>query len=56
VSLWASYGYPYEGDSEQYLNECFEHDFNRCNFVKDMKTDEELESLRKLMRAKYRKM
>ena len=38
------------------INECFEHDFNRCNFGKDMKTDEELESLRKLLRAKYRKM
>lgn len=56
VSIWASYGYPYESDSEQYLDECFEHDFTRCNFAKDVKSDEELAGLRKLLRAKYRKL
>ncbi len=56
ISLWAAYGYPYEGDSEKYLDDCFEHDFNRCNFLKDMKTEEELDKLRQFMRNKYRKM
>ena len=56
MSLWSSYGYPYEGDPDLYLNECFEHDFTRCNFAKDMKTDEELDALKILMRSKYRKM
>jgi hypothetical protein len=56
VSLWAMYGYAYEGDSEELLNDCFDHDFTRNNFLKDMKTEEDLERLRVLMRSKYRHM
>ena len=39
ISIWAYYGYEYDGISEDYLNDCFEFDFNRCQFYKDFKDE-----------------
>ena len=54
ISIWAYYGYEYEGVSEEYLDECFEFDFNRCQFNKDFKEEESLMELKKMLRARYR--
>ena len=54
ISIWAYYGYSYEGLSEEYLNECFEFDFNRCQFQKDFKDEEQLSELKRFLRERYR--
>ena len=54
ISIWAYYGYDYEGDSEEYLNECFEFDFNRCQFYKDFKDEDSLSELKRFLRERYR--
>ena len=56
ISIWAYYGYEYEGDSEEYLDECFEFDFNRCLFNKDFKDENQLAELKKMLRERYRDM
>ena len=53
-SIWAYYGYEYEGISEDYLDDCFEFDFNRCQFNKDFKDEESYKELRKMLRERYR--
>ena len=54
ISIWAYYGYEYDGVSEDYLDKCFEFDFNRCQFYKDFKDEESLAELKRFLRAKYR--
>ena len=54
ISIWAYYGYEYEGDSEEYLDKCFEFDFNRCQFNKDFKDEESFNELKKMLRERYR--
>ena len=54
ISIWAYYGYDYDGISEDYLDECFEFDFNRCQFNKDFKDEESLSALKKMLRERYR--
>ena len=54
ISIWAYYGYDYDGISEDYLDECFEFDFNRCQFNKDFKDEESLSELKKFLRERYR--
>ena len=54
ISIWAHYGYEYEGDSEEYLDKCFEFDFNRCQFNKDFKDEESFNELKKMLRERYR--
>ena len=56
ISIWAYYGYDYEGDTEDYLDDCFEFDFNRCQFYKDFKDDESLAELKRFLRERYRDM
>ena len=56
ISIWAYYGYEYEGDSEDYINQCFEFDFNRCQFYKDFKDEESLAELKSFLRERYREM
>ena len=56
ISIWAYYGYEYDGLSEEYLDECFEFDFNRCQFYKDFKDEESLNELKKFLRERYRDM
>ena len=53
-SIWAYYGYDYNGVSEKYLNQCFKFDFDRCQFQKDFKTEESLDLLRAYLRERYR--
>ena len=50
ISIWAYYGYEYEGISQEYLDHCFELDFNRCQFNKDFKDEESLNELKKVKR------
>ena len=54
ISIWAYYGYDYEGDTEDYLDDCFEFDFNRCQFYKDFKDEESLAELKRFLRERYR--
>lgn len=54
VSIWAKYDYSYEGDSDDYLHQCFEHDFKRCQFEKDFKDEESLDILKKELWKHYR--
>ena len=54
ISIWAYYGYEYEGISEEYLNSCFEFDFNRCQFHKDFKDEASLAELKKFLWERYR--
>ena len=54
VSIWAYYGYNYEGETEQYLNKCFKFDFERCQFGKDFKNDTSYLLLQEMLREKYR--
>jgi len=54
ISIWAYYGYEYEGDDESYLDQCFEFDFNRCLFNKDFKDEAQLAELKKMLRVRYR--
>ena len=54
ISIWAYYGYDYNDVSSSYLNQCFKFDFERCQFFKDFKTDEALDSLRLFLKQRYR--
>ena len=54
VSIWAYYDYEFEGESEEYLDQCFEFDFKRCQFYKDFKDDNEYNELKELLRKRYR--
>ena len=54
ISIWAYYDYDYEGDSEEYIDQCFNFDFERCLFNKDFKDPAQLEELRKMLRVRYR--
>ena len=54
ISIWAYYGYEYEGNTEEYLNSCFEFDFNRCQFNKDFKDEKSLSELKKFLRERYK--
>ena len=53
-SIWAYYGYDYNGVSDKYLNQCFKFDFDRCQFQKDFKTEESLDLLRAFLKERYR--
>ena len=54
ISIWAYYNYEYNDVSESYLDKCFEFDFNRCQFNKEMKDEESLNKLREFLRERYR--
>ena len=56
ISIWAYYGYDYEGDSEEYLDQCFEFDFKRCQFEKDFKDEESYNELKLMLRKRYREI
>lgn len=56
ISIWAAYDYTFEGDSEEYLEEVFEHDFGRISKKRDGKSDEEVLECRKLLRSYFKKM
>ena len=53
-SIWAYYGYDFEGISEDYLDKCFKFDFNRCQFNKDFKEEDSYFILKKMLRKRYR--
>ena len=54
ISIWASYGYEYNDIPASYLNQCFKFDFERCQFFKDFKSEESLDSLRLFLKQRYR--
>ena len=56
-SIWAYYGYEYEGEPESVYNNAFEFDYNRCNFGKDkdLQNEDEYE-LKNILRSKYKKI
>ena len=53
ISIWHYYNYNYEGETEEYINQCFEHDFKRCQFEKDFKNENDLNELKILLRKNY---
>ena len=53
ISIWHYYGYNYSGESEKKLNDCFEHDFNRCHFELDFKNENDLINLKTFLRKNY---
>lgn len=56
ISLWAYYGYDYEGEPESVYNNVFEFDYNHCNFSKDkdLPSEDEFE-LKNILKNKYKK-
>ena len=56
-SIWAYYGYEYEGEPESVYNNAFEFDYERCNFKKDkdLPSEDEFE-LKNILKNKYKKM
>ena len=54
ISIWAYYGYEYDDVPESYLDKCFEFDFNRCNFNKEVKEEDVYNRLKAFLRARYR--
>ena len=53
-SIWAYYDFEYNDVNENYLDKCFEFDFNRCQFNKDFKDDSLLMNLKTYLREHYR--
>ena len=53
-SIWYYYNYNYEGETEDTINKCFEHDFQRCHFEKDFKKESDLQKLKTLLRNNYK--
>ena len=54
ISIWAYYGYEYNDVPNSYLNQCFKFDFDRCQFFKDFKTEEAMDSLKIFLKQRYR--
>ena len=57
VSIWAYYGYEYEGEPDNVYNNAFEFDYERCKFSKDkdLSEDDEYE-LKQILRERYKKL
>ena len=51
VSIWAWYGYDYNGEQDSSYNNAFEFDYERCNFSKD----KDLE-LKNILKERYKKL
>jgi hypothetical protein len=58
ISIWArQFYYDYEGEGDEAYFAAFEHDFNRCNFSKELKNDQNLvDDLKILLWDYYKKM
>ena len=54
ISIWAFYDYEYDDVPESYIDKCFEFDFNRCQFYKEFKDEESLNTLKSFLRERYR--
>ena len=57
VSIWAWYGYDYNGETEDKVNSAFEFDYNRCKFEKDkdLSAEDEID-LKDTLKKKYPKI
>lgn len=58
ISIWArQFYYDYEGEGDEAYFAAFDHDFNRCNFAKELKNDQSLvDDLKNLLWEYYKKM
>lgn len=54
ISIWAYYDYQYNGDTQDYLDQCFEFDFKRCQFYKDVKEEDKFLELKSFLHERYR--
>ena len=55
VSIWSYYDYEYNDVPESYLDKCFEFDFNRCQFNKEFKDEEDsFNQFKSFLRGRYR--
>ena len=52
-SIWATYGYDYNGIASDHLNECFEHDFKRCQLEKEFVNANTLCKVKEMLRQHY---
>ena len=57
ISIWAYYGYDYNGEPDSVYNNAFEFDYDRCNFIKDkdLSEDDEID-LKNILKSKYKQM
>lgn len=57
ISIWASfYDLKLEGESEDYISEVFEHDFNRCQMNNFIKNDEMTNDIKRILKFNFKKM
>ncbi len=55
ISIWAWYGYKYDGETDETINNAFEFDYNRGQYNKDKDINEEQNNeLKEFLRGKYR--
>ena len=57
ISIWAWYGYDYNGEKDSLYNDAFEFDYDRCKFSKDkdLSEDDEID-LKNILRENYKKL
>ena len=56
ISLWSYSDYLFDGETEDFIDEVFEHDFSRINKNRDGKLEENVIECRHVLRKHYRKM
>ena len=57
VSIWSTlFDLKYEGEREEILNDAFEHDFERCQFITFIKNEDIVAELKKQLRVYYKNM
>lgn len=57
ISIWASfYDIKFEGESEDYISEVFEHDFNRCQMNNFIKNEEMTNDIKRILKYNFKKM
>ena len=54
ISIWAKYDYNFDGVNSEYLDECFEHDFKRCQLEKEFITEKALYQVKDILREHYK--
>ena len=57
ISIWAYYGYDYNGEPDSAYNNAFEFDYERCHFSKDKDLPKEEEfDLKNILKNKYKQI
>ena len=58
ISIWAWYGYDYNGETESTYNNAFEFDYERCKFSKDkdLVDSQDEENLKNILKTNYKQI